>query len=113
MSSYMYILKCSDGSFYTGSTRELKKRVEEHNLGLGANYTRKHLPVELVYFEEFQRVDDAFAREKQIQGWSHKKKEALIQGHFGKLSDLARGKKSNSLSDILSMSKRVAEGNRN
>ena len=70
----MYILKCSDGSFYTGSTRELDKRVQEHNMGMGANYTKKRRPVELVYFEEFQRVDDAFAREKQIRGWSRSKK---------------------------------------
>ena len=90
MSSYMYILKCSDGSFYTGSTRELEKRVMEHNMGLGANYTRKHRPVELVYYEEFQRVDDAFAREKQVQGWSRAKKIALIQGQFGKLTDLSK-----------------------
>ena len=75
MSSYMYILKCSDGSYYTGSTRELEKRVMEHNMGMGSNYTRKHRPVELVYFEEFQRVDDAFAREKQVQGWSRAKKK--------------------------------------
>lgn len=74
MSSYMYILKCSDGSFYTGSTRELDKRVQEHNMGMGANYTKKRRPVELVYFEEFQRVDDAFAREKQIRGRSRSKK---------------------------------------
>ena len=90
MSSYMYILKCSDGSFYTGSTRELDKRVQEHNMGMGANYTKKRRPVELVYFEEFQRVDDAFAREKQIQGWSRSKKNALIQGQFGRLTDLSR-----------------------
>ena len=88
MSSYMYILKCSDGSYYTGSTRDLEKRVMEHNMGMGANYTRKKLPVELVYFEEFQRVDDAFAREKQVQGWSHLKKDALIQGQFGKLTSI-------------------------
>ncbi len=88
----MYILKCGDGSFYTGSTTNLEKRIQEHQDGLGANYTRKHLPVELVYYEEFQRVDDAFAREKQIQGWSRKKKEALVQGQFGKLTDLARSK---------------------
>ena len=94
MSSYMYILKCSDGSYYTGSTRELEKRVMEHNLGLGANYTRNHRPVELVYFEEFQRVDDAFAREKQVQGWSRAKKDALIQGQFGRLTDLSRKKQS-------------------
>ena len=62
----------------------------EHNMGMGANYTRKKLPVELVYFEEFQRVDDAFAREKQVQGWSHLKKDALIQGQFGKLIDLSK-----------------------
>ena len=80
MSSYMYILKCSDGSYYTGSTRELEKRVMEHNSGLGANYTRKHRPVELVYFEEFQRVDDAFAREKQVQGWSRAKKRSSDSG---------------------------------
>jgi putative endonuclease len=86
----MYILKCSDGSFYTGSTRELDKRVREHNMGMGANYTKKRRPVELVYFEEFQRVDDAFAREKQIQGWSRSKKNALIQGQFGRLTDLSR-----------------------
>ena len=90
MSSYMYILKCSDGSFYTGSTRELDKRVQEHNMGMGANYTKKRRPVELVYFEEFQRVDDAFAREKQIQGWSRSKKNALIQGQFGRLTALSR-----------------------
>ena len=88
----MYILKCSDGSYYTGSTRELEKRVMGHNSGLGANYTRKHRPVELVYFEEFQRVDDAFAREKQVQGWSRAKKEALIQGRFDRLTDLSREK---------------------
>ena len=94
MSSYMYILKCSDGSYYTGSTRELEKRVMEHNMGMGSNYTRKHRPVELVYFEEFQRVDDAFAREKQVQGWSRAKKDALIQGQFGRLTDLSRKKQS-------------------
>ena len=94
MSSYMYILKCSDGSYYTGSTRELEKRVMGHNMGMGSNYTRKHRPVELVYFEEFQRVDDAFAREKQVQGWSRAKKDALIQGQFGRLTDLSRKKQS-------------------
>jgi len=62
----------------------------EHNMGMGANYTRKHRPVEFVYYEEFQRVDDAYAREKQVQGWSHSKKEALIQGQFGRLTDLAK-----------------------
>ncbi|GAF05728.1 GIY-YIG nuclease family protein [Saccharicrinis fermentans] len=87
---YTYILECSDGSYYTGSTKDLELRLQQHQNGEGANHTRKHLPVKLVYFEEFDRIDDAFYREKQIQGWSRKKKEALINGDFDKLSHLSR-----------------------
>lgn len=90
LKGYVYILKCCDGCYYTGSTTNLEKRFFEHQSGQGANYTRKRLPVELVYSEEFQRIDDAFCREKQIQGWSRKKKEALIVGRFDRLSDLAK-----------------------
>jgi putative endonuclease len=75
----MYILECADGSYYTGSTQDLQKRLWEHENGLGANHTKKHSPVKLVYFEEFNRVDDAFFREKQVQGWNHSKKKALIE----------------------------------
>ena len=71
---YMYILKCADGSFYTGSTKYLQLRIQQHQNGEGANYTEKRRPVKLVYFEEFCRIDKAFYREKQVQGWSHKKK---------------------------------------
>lgn len=78
MYGYVYILKCSDSSYYTGSTKDLKRRFQQHQEGVGANYTRKRLPVELVYYERHQRIDQAFYREKQIQGWSRKKKEALI-----------------------------------
>lgn len=78
---YMYILKCSNGKYYTGSTKDLIKRIEEHQNGLGANYTKKHLPVELVYYEEFNRIDEAFFREKQVQGWSRNKKIALIENN--------------------------------
>lgn len=88
--AYMYILKCSNGTYYTGSTRNLRKRINEHQAGLGANYTRKHLPVELMYFEEYQSVKQAFEREKQIQGWSHTKKEALIEGRISDLPKLAK-----------------------
>ncbi len=63
----------------TTSTNNLERRLTEHQNGEGANFTKKHLPVELVYFEEFQRIDEAFYREKQVQGWSRKKKEALIK----------------------------------
>ncbi|MDR0872874.1 MAG: GIY-YIG nuclease family protein [Prevotellaceae bacterium] len=79
MEGYTYILKCADGSYYTGSINDLEYRLWQHQNGLGANHTRKHLPVKLVYFEEFQRIDDAYYREKQIQGWNRKKKEALIK----------------------------------
>ena len=86
----MYILECADGSYYTGSTNNLERRLQQHQNGKGANYTKKHLPVKLVYFEEFQRIDEAFYREKQVQGWSRKKKEALINGCFDKLSSLSK-----------------------
>ena len=80
MKGYTYILECSDGSFYTGSTSNLELRLLQHQNGEGSNYTKKRLPIKLIYFEEFQNIDEAFYREKQIQGWSHKKKEALING---------------------------------
>jgi len=87
--AYTYILQCRNGAYYTGSTIDLMRRINQHQNGEGANYTRKHLPVTLVYVEEFQRIDQAFYREKQIQGWSHKKKEALIKGDENELHKLA------------------------
>lgn len=89
MKVYMYILLCSNGHYYTGSTNDLERRLIEHQNGEGANFTRKHLPVELVYYEEFDRIDDAFYREKQVQGWSRKKKEALIKGENNTLHELS------------------------
>lgn len=89
MKGWMYILECSDGSFYTGSTIDLLKRFDEHQAGLGANHTSKRLPVKLIYFEEFDRIDEAFYREKQIQGWSRAKKIALMQKNFNQLHELA------------------------
>ena len=86
----MYILRCSDGSYYTGSTRDLEGRLYEHQNGLGAVFTKKRLPIKLVYCEEFERIDDAFYREKQVQVWSRAKKEALIQGQYDLLPKLAK-----------------------
>ncbi len=86
----MYILKCYDGSYYVGSTRNLESRVAQHQAGEGANHTKKRLPVELVYYEEYPRVDYAFYREKQIQGWRREKKEALINGEYRTLPELAK-----------------------
>lgn len=91
----MYILECSNGKYYTGSTKDLIKRLEQHQSGEGSNFTRKHLPVKLVYYEEFDRIDSAFYREKQVQGWSRKKKEALINNEFHKLPELSRKKSNN------------------
>jgi putative endonuclease len=90
MKGYMYILKCSDGSYYTGSTIDLDVRIEEHNSGLGANYTSVRLPVELIYLEVFDRIDEAFYREKQVQGWSKRKKYALINGETNKLIEYSK-----------------------
>ena len=86
----MYILKCCDDSYYTGSTKDLESRLQQHQDGEGANYTSKRLPVELVYFEEYDRIDTAFYREKQVQGWSRKKKEVLIKGEIEELPKLAK-----------------------
>ena len=86
---YMYILKCANNTYYTGSTKNLDLRIKQHQSGEGANYTKKHLPVELVYYETFDRIDFAFNREKQIQNWSKKKKEALIKGDSNELKKLA------------------------
>jgi putative endonuclease len=87
--AYMYILECADGSYYTGSTKDLDRRLWEHQNGLGANHTAMRLPVKLVYYEECDRIDDAFYREKQVQGWSRKKKEALMASDTNQLHLLA------------------------
>ena len=86
---YMYILECADGSYYTGSTWNLEKRLWEHHNAHGANYTAKRLPVKLIYCEECERIEDAFRREKQVQGWSRRKKQALIAGDTNALKVFA------------------------
>ena len=90
MQGFVYILLCSNDTYYTGSTKYLEERIAQHQNGEGANYTKKHLPVELVYYEVYDRIDVAFQREKQIQRWSKKKKEALINGEFEHLSSLSK-----------------------
>ena len=87
---YMYILRCADDSYYTGSTWDLEKRLAQHQRGEGARHTAKRLPIELVYCEEYDRVEDAFRREKQVQRWSRKKKEALMSGNINELHRLAK-----------------------
>jgi putative endonuclease len=86
----MYILECADGSYYTGSTKKLDRRITQHRTGEGANYTAERGPLKIVYFEKFARIDDAFSREKQIQRWSHAKKSALINGDCEELRKKAK-----------------------
>ena len=89
---WMYILQCSDGSYYVGSTLNLEKRLWEHNNGYGAKYTQKRLPVILVFSTEFATIEEAFIREKQVQGWSRAKREALIRGDYDALPELSRNR---------------------
>ena len=79
--AYMYILECSDHSLYVGSTINLEARLWQHNEGEGALYTQTRRPVRLLYYEMYDRVEDAFRREKQVQNWSRVKRLALVQGH--------------------------------
>ena len=91
MSAFVYILRCSDGSYYVGSTRKsLEERVAEHNAGAFGGYTAGLRPVTLVFHEEFDRILDAIAAERQVKGWSRAKKEALIRREFELLPLLAK-----------------------
>ncbi|WP_107771535.1 GIY-YIG nuclease family protein [Nocardioides sediminis] len=87
--AWTYILECADASYYVGSTVDLERRVSQHDLGEGAAYTRRRLPVRLVWAAQFARVDDACAFEKQVQGWRRDKRIALIEGRYDDLPALA------------------------
>ena len=88
--AWMYILECADGSYYVGSTRDLEQRIQQHNEGAGAKYTARRRPIKLVFTAEFPNVADAYAAEKQVQGWGRRKREALIHGDYEALPGLAR-----------------------
>jgi putative endonuclease len=91
MNLFVYIVECSDGSFYTGVTNNVDRRVAEHNEGLNKKAcTYRKRPVKLVYHEGFTDPQYAIAIEKQIKGWSRKKKIALIKGEWEKLPELAK-----------------------
>lgn len=89
---WTYILECADGSFYVGSTVDLQRRIVEHQEGKGSRYTarRNRLPVRLAWSGHFDRIDDAFWFEKQVQGWSRAKRTALIEERWTDLPDLSR-----------------------
>ena len=81
-SFFVYILRCSDNSFYTGHTDDLEKRLSEHQSSHCSCYTSSRLPVELVFFCSFGSRDEALDAERQIKGWSRAKKQALIENDF-------------------------------
>lgn len=92
MNYYVYILKCSDNSYYVGITNNVERRVYEHNEGIIKGYTQSRKPVKLVYYQTFQEVNEAIAFEKQLKGWTRSKKEALISGNIFFLKKLSKSK---------------------
>ncbi len=77
---YVYIIRCGDGTFYTGYTTDIERRVAEHNAGTGSKYTRGRTPVELVYREAHRSKSAAMKREYELKQWSRGKKARLVDG---------------------------------
>jgi predicted GIY-YIG superfamily endonuclease len=86
------MLHCNGGKFYTGQTDDLERRIAQHESGAIPGFTRDHLPVRLVWSQEFPTRDEARQAERQIKGWSRAKKLALIRGDWPKISALAKSK---------------------
>jgi putative endonuclease len=92
---YVYIVECSDKSYYTGVTNDIDRRLWEHNNDDNIlSYTYKRRPVVLKYCEHFSNITQAIAWEKQLKGWSRKKKEALFRGDWKEIILLAKSKQS-------------------
>jgi predicted GIY-YIG superfamily endonuclease len=87
---FVYILKCADDSYYTGSTNDLELRMAQHQTGYFKGYTGSRLPVVLVWQQEFPTEHDAFVAERQIKGWTHAKKGALIRGDFNAIHSIVK-----------------------
>jgi predicted GIY-YIG superfamily endonuclease len=87
------MLRCSDGSYYTGHTDNLEERLAKHHSGEVQSYTSTRLPVRLIFSQEFATREEALASERQIKGWSRKKKEALARRDWAEISRLAKEKK--------------------
>jgi len=99
-----YILRCGDGSFHVGSTRDLARRMEQHHSSMGGDYTRKRQPVELVWFHEFDRIDEAYALEKRVPGVVACE---AAGAHRGAVGGVARVQFSGAGSDVGRVSRRV------
>jgi predicted GIY-YIG superfamily endonuclease len=90
VSFWVYMLRCFDGSYYSGHTDSLETRLAQHRAGEVAGYTAVRRPLQLVFFQEFTTREAALAAERQIKGWSRAKKEALIEGDWSAISRLAQ-----------------------
>lgn len=90
MAFYVYILKCANGKYYTGHTDNLEKRIGQHQSGAFEGYTSEHLPVTLMWTQDFPTRYEALDAEMKIKGWSQAKKEALIKGDWGRVSFFAK-----------------------
>lgn len=90
MSFWVYVLRCADGSYYTGHTDNLEKRLNDHQTGVGDGYTASRRPVELAWTQECSTREEALAAEQQIKGWSRGKKEAMMRGDWTSVSHLAK-----------------------
>ena len=87
MTAYVYMLSCADGSLYTGWTNDLAKRLDNHQAGKGAKYTRSRLPVTLAYYETYETESEARKRECAIKKLSRQQKEKLIQTKSEQIAD--------------------------
>ncbi|MBL8954457.1 MAG: GIY-YIG nuclease family protein [Myxococcaceae bacterium] len=113
LSFVVYMLHCVDGSFYIGQTDDLEVRLAQHrDRTFTDSYTDERLPVELVGFAEFPTRDEALARERQLKGWSRKKKIALIDADWARIKAYAKGRERDgrpSTAPVLSLSKGQGE----
>ncbi len=92
MAFWIYILRCADDSYYVGHTDNLEDRIQQHQSGALGRYTKSRRPVCLVSAQDFRTRDEAFVVERQVKGWSRKKKAALIKGDWEELRRLSRGR---------------------
>ena len=92
MSFWVYILRCADGSYYTGHTDNLEQRIAQHHSGEFGGYTATRKPVTLVFIQECATREEALRAEQQLKGWSRKRKEAMVRGDWAAVNRLSRGK---------------------
>jgi putative endonuclease len=92
MGFWVYMVRCADGSYYTGHTEELETRLNQHQTGAFAGYTATRRPVGLVFAQECATREEALGAERQLKGWSRKKKEAMVHGDWTAVNRLSRGR---------------------